>query len=66
MNSDADEAERHFRVAIELYERCDEVDHAVDTHPLLGDLLERREPRLGVASYKAGLLLIRSRLDRND
>lgn len=65
-DSDTGEAERHFRVAIELYERCDEVDHAVDTHRLLGDLLERREPQLGVASYRAGLLLIRSRLDRDD
>ena len=59
-------AEQHFRQAIELYTSCGEIDHAVDTHRLLGDLLERREPHAGAVEYKAGLLLLASRLDGID
>ena len=63
---DSPNAEAHLRGAIDLYERCGEIDHAADTHRLLGDLLERNEQHSGVAAYRAGLLLLERRLDRSD
>lgn len=64
--NDSSTAEAHLREAIALYESCDEIDHAADTHRLLGDLLEGRERYAGVDTYKAGLALISHRLDRRD
>lgn len=63
---DAPRAEAHLREAIALYESCEEIDHAADTHRLLGDLLESHEPFSGVNAYRTGLLLIERRLDRSD
>jgi tetratricopeptide (TPR) repeat protein len=59
-------AERNLRRAIQLYEACGEIDHAADTYRLLGDLLERQEPHSGADAYRAGLVLIAQRLERND
>jgi tetratricopeptide (TPR) repeat protein len=61
-----EEAERHFRKAIDLYRECGEPTHAADTYRLLGDLLEGEAQGSGCAEYKAGLLLIAEGLDRKD
>jgi tetratricopeptide (TPR) repeat protein len=62
-----DQAEKHFRAAIDLYKECQELMHAADTHRLLGDLLARAgRSDEACTEYRSGLLAIGEGLDRSD
>lgn len=59
-------AKKHFQQAIDFYRKCGELLHAADTHRLLGELLEKEDPKKSWAEYKAGLTLVAQSLDRKD
>lgn len=65
-DSDSTQAERHFRQAISLYEKCGELAHAADTCRLLGELLARDDPARSCAEFHAGLRLLARTLERTD
>lgn len=55
---DREQAEKHFRTATVLYDRCGEIIHAADTYRLLGELFEPVDPGASKDAYRAGLDLI--------
>lgn len=61
-----EDAEKHFRIAIELYEQCAEGLHAADAHRLLGDLLVKQKSAAPWGEYRKGLVLVAEALDRKD
>ncbi|MFN2586659.1 MAG: tetratricopeptide repeat protein [Actinomycetota bacterium] len=63
---DPPKAERHFRQAISLYEKCGELAHAADTCRLLGELLAGHDQARSYAEFHAGLRLLARTLDRLD
>jgi hypothetical protein len=65
-DTDASRAERHFRQAISLYEKCGELTHAADTCRLLGELLAQHDQGRSYAEFHAGLRLLARTLDRLD
>jgi tetratricopeptide (TPR) repeat protein len=60
---DPDEAEKHLRFAIELYERAQQAAEVAVTYRALGDLLAERGSREDAAeAYRTGILALEPRL----
>jgi tetratricopeptide (TPR) repeat protein len=60
---DPDEAEKHLRFAIELYERAQQAAEVAVTYRALGDLLAERGSREEAAeAYRTGILALEPRL----
>jgi hypothetical protein len=57
------EAEKHLRFAIELYERAQQAAEVAVTYRALGDLLaERGSPQEAADAYRTGILALEPRL----
>lgn len=65
-DDDAPRAERHFRQAISLYEKCGQLAYAADTCRLLGELLAHHDEARSYAEFHAGLRLLARTLERID
>jgi tetratricopeptide (TPR) repeat protein len=63
MADDPQEAEKHLRFAIELYERAQQAAEVAVTYRALGDLLaERGSPEEAADAYRTGILALEPRL----
>jgi tetratricopeptide (TPR) repeat protein len=63
MADDPQEAEKHLRFAIELYERAQQAAEVAVTYRALGDLLaERGSPAEAADAYRTGILALEPRL----
>ncbi|MGZ4113810.1 MAG: helix-turn-helix domain-containing protein [Actinomycetota bacterium] len=63
MADDPQEAEKHLRFAIELYERAQQAAEVAVTYRALGDLLaERGSPEDAADAYRTGILALEPRL----
>lgn len=57
------EAEKHLRIAIDLFERAEENTQLAVTYRVLGDLLhELGQPQAGSEAYRAGIVVLEGRI----
>ena len=63
LESDPIEAEKHLRVAIELFERAEENTQLASTYRALGDLLQNRgNKEASCDAYRTGIVVLEGRL----
>ena len=63
MASEPLEAEKHLRIAIDLFERAEENTQLAATYRVLGDLLhELGQPEAGSEAYRAGIVVLEGRI----
>jgi tetratricopeptide (TPR) repeat protein len=63
MPEDPDEAEKHLRFAIELYERAQQASEVAVTYRAIGDLFAARgSPEAAAEAYRTGILALEPRL----